>query len=104
MAYRLFPSYYEVLGIAQRASSQDIKRSYRRKALECHPDQDSSLGAKQRSMAINEAYQVLSDPIQRHQDDLLLKKMESGNQPLETTIDPDLFYQQQYESSIIIST
>jgi len=98
MAYRLFPSYYEVLGVAQRASSQDIKRSYRRKALECHPDQDSSLGAKQRFMAINEAYQVLSDPIQRHQYDLLLKKMESGNQPMESTIDPDLFYQQQYES------
>jgi DnaJ-class molecular chaperone len=56
--------YYDVLGIAKGASADEIKKAYRKQALEWHPDrhrQDKE-AAEKRFKEINEAYQVLSDP------------------------------------------
>lgn len=58
--------YYEVLGIQQTASEEEIKVAYRRRAKECHPDlnQDDK-AAEQRFKEVNEAYEVLSDENKR---------------------------------------
>ena len=54
--------YYDVLGIDRGASDEDIKRAFRKLALEYHPDRNKKAGAEDRFKEINEAYQILSDP------------------------------------------
>lgn len=55
--------YYEVLGIDKNASAEDIKKAYRKKAKECHPDlHPNDKGAEERFKELNEANEVLSDP------------------------------------------
>lgn len=54
--------YYEVLGVAKGASEADIKKAYRKLALEWHPDRNKSEGASDKFKQINEAFEVLSDP------------------------------------------
>lgn len=58
--------YYEVLGINKNATDDDIKRAYRRKAKECHPDlHPDDKEAEARFKELNEANEVLSDPQKR---------------------------------------
>jgi len=56
---------YEVLGVERTATPDDVKRAYRRLALEWHPDRNRAHGAVQRFQAIAEAYAILSDPNRR---------------------------------------
>lgn len=58
--------YYEVLGIDKNATDEDIKRAYRNKAKECHPDlHPNDKEAEARFKELNEANEVLSDPDKR---------------------------------------
>ncbi|KAL4753353.1 hypothetical protein BDW72DRAFT_31381 [Aspergillus terricola var. indicus] len=59
--------YYELLDVEQNASSQDIKKAYRKKALELHPDRNfGNVEAATNLFAeIQSAYEVLSDPHER---------------------------------------
>ena len=58
--------YYEVLGVAKNASDEEIKRAYRKKAKECHPDlHPDDKAAVERFKELNEANEVLSDPNKR---------------------------------------
>ena len=58
--------YYEVLGVDKNATEDDIKRAYRRKAKECHPDlHPDDKEAEARFKELNEANEVLSDPDKR---------------------------------------
>ena len=57
--------YYEVLGVAQAASADDIKKSYRRLAMKYHPDLNKEPGAEEKFKEITEAYEVLSDQQKR---------------------------------------
>jgi len=59
--------YYKTLGIAKTASAEEIKKAYRKLALEHHPDRGGTDDAKFKE--INEAYQVLSDPEKRQRYD-----------------------------------
>jgi len=60
--------YYEILGVKKDATTEDIKRAYRKLAHQHHPDKsDTDGGAKFKE--INEAYQVLSDEKKRAQYD-----------------------------------
>lgn len=55
--------YYQVLGIKPDASSNDLKKAYRRLAREHHPDRNpGNVQAEERFKEIQEAYGVLSDP------------------------------------------
>jgi DnaJ-class molecular chaperone len=57
--------YYDVLGVSRNASLEEIKKAYRKLALEWHPDRNKSPQAEERFKEINEAYEVLSDPEKR---------------------------------------
>src|SRR4029077_21007235 len=57
--------YYEVLGVARTASDDDIKKAYRRLALQYHPDRNQAPEATERFKEATEAYQVLSDAERR---------------------------------------
>lgn len=57
--------YYAVLGVSRDASQEEIKRAFRRKARETHPDVADDPGAEERFKLINEAYEVLSDEQKR---------------------------------------
>ena len=58
--------YYEVLGVAKGASADDIKKAYRKKALEFHPDRNpDDKSAEDKFKEAAEAYDVLSDADKR---------------------------------------
>jgi molecular chaperone DnaJ len=57
--------YYEVLGVSRDASSENIKKAFRKLAFQCHPDHNHEDGAEARFKEINEAYEVLADPEKR---------------------------------------
>jgi len=58
--------YYEILGVARKASDEEIKKAYRKAAVQYHPDRNAGdKKAEERFKEINEAYQILSDPNKR---------------------------------------
>jgi molecular chaperone DnaJ len=59
--------YYEVLGVAKGASADEIKKAFRRKAVELHPDKQGGDEAKFKE--VNEAYEVLKDSQKRQRYD-----------------------------------
>jgi DnaJ-class molecular chaperone len=54
--------YYDILGVKKEASKEEIKKAYRKLALEFHPDRNKSKDASEKFKEINEAYEILSDP------------------------------------------
>ncbi len=64
--------YYNILGIPSTASSEDIKRAYKKLAIVYHPDKNQGdIKAEEQFKLINEAYQTLSDPIKKNRYDFL---------------------------------
>lgn len=62
--------YYKILGVSKDASTEEIKKAYRRLALKYHPDRNpNNKEAEEKFKEINEAYAVLSDPEKRRQYD-----------------------------------
>lgn len=59
--------YYDVLGVAKGASDDEIKKAFRRKAVELHPDKEG--GDETKFKEVNEAYEVLKDQQKRQRYD-----------------------------------
>lgn len=57
--------YYDILGVSRNASQDEIKKAYRRLAMQYHPDRNKDPEAAEHFKEINEAYEVLSDPEKR---------------------------------------
>jgi len=67
-----YKDYYKTLGVDRNASEEDIKRAYRKLALQYHPDRNpGDSTAEEKFKEINEAYQVLSDSEKRSRYDQL---------------------------------
>jgi hypothetical protein len=61
--------YYQVLGVSQNASGSEIKSAYRKLVRRFHPDISKDSDADRKIKEINEAYDVLSDPVKKHMYD-----------------------------------
>lgn len=62
--------YYEVLGVEKTASVEEIKKAYRKKAIQYHPDKNpGDKQAEENFKEAAEAYDVLSDPQKRQRYD-----------------------------------
>lgn len=58
--------YYEVLGINRSATQDEVKKAYRKKAMQYHPDRNpDNKEAEEKFKEVNEAYEVISDPQKR---------------------------------------
>ena len=62
-------TYYDVLGVSESASQEDIKRSYRKLSLKYHPDKNHESKDTGKFQQISEAYETLSDEEKRKQYD-----------------------------------
>lgn len=61
--------YYEILGIPPTATDDEIRQAYRSLARRYHPDAGVGADTSKRFQAVQEAYEALSDPTQRHKYD-----------------------------------
>ena len=57
--------YYDILGVSKTATADELKKAYRKLALEWHPDRNKAANAHDKFKEINEAYAVLSDKSKR---------------------------------------
>ena len=59
-------NYYDILGVNQQASPDDLKKAYKKASMQHHPDRG---GDESKFKEINEAYSTLKDPQKRQQYD-----------------------------------
>lgn len=72
--------YYEVLGVSKSASSDEIKKAYRKVAMQYHPDRNpGDKAAEEKFKEAAEAYEILSDPDKKSQYDRYGHSGLSGN-------------------------
>lgn len=78
--------YYEVLGVSRSASPDEVKKAYRRLAMQYHPDRNQGdKAAEAKFKEVSEAYEVLSDAEKRHLYD------QYGHEGMKSTFGPDGF-------------
>lgn len=67
-----YKDYYKILGLERSASADDVRKAYRKLAMQYHPDRNpGNKQAEEKFKDINEAYQVLSDPQKKARYDQL---------------------------------
>lgn len=70
------PDHYEMLGVNRKASADEIRRAYRRLALNIHPDRSNAPDAAERFTRLTQAYEVLRDQDARRRYDEDLSRAE----------------------------
>jgi molecular chaperone DnaJ len=78
MARSMSQDYYEMLGVGRDASTEDIKKAYRRLARKLHPDVNPDAETQERFKEVTRAYEVLADPQKREMYDMGGDPMSSG--------------------------
>ena len=73
-------NYYDVLGVAKNASTNDIKKAYRKLVRKYHPDISTESDADERTSEINVAYETLKDADKRAEYDAMLANPFAGQQ------------------------
>jgi molecular chaperone DnaJ len=72
------PDYYELLGVDRNASTEEIKKAYRRAARKLHPDVNPDPHTHEQFKAVTAAYEVLSDPQKRELYDMGADPLTAG--------------------------
>jgi len=62
-------SYYELLGVSENATQDEIKKAYRKLARELHPDVNDNIKEQERFKEITNAYEIISDEKKRKEYD-----------------------------------
>jgi len=75
-----YKDYYKILGVANNASQDEIKRAYRKSARKYHPDVSKESNAEEKFKDVGEAYEVLKDPEKRTAYDQLGANWKSGQE------------------------
>lgn len=83
-------NYYQVLGIAVDSDFSTVKKSYYRRAKECHPDRhDNSRAKEEEFKLVVEAFDILSDPLKRSQFDRLISQTDTASNLLAVELQSD---------------
>lgn len=70
---------YEILGVPKTATTDEIKKAFRKLAIEFHPDKNKNSNAQDKFIEIYEAYEILSDETKRNTfDELYFGVAEKG--------------------------
>lgn len=77
--------YYEILKISRGATEIEIKRAYRKLAMEFHPDKNKSSNAHEIFVEIVTAYEILINPVKKAEYDNFLKRKTEYKKPKEET-------------------
>ncbi len=77
----MLADYYKILGVTRNATLHEIKKAFRAKAMEFHPDKNHRPDAHEVFVQINQAYEILSDPIKRNRYDYIYFRDESNGVP-----------------------
>lgn len=72
--------FYQILGVEKSASQEEIKKAYRKLALQYHPDKNKGKESEEKFKEINHAYEILSDSQKRQQYDQLGPSAFQGGQ------------------------
>lgn len=75
-----YKDYYDILGVGRNATADEIKRAYRKLAVQYHPDRNKDADAHEKFSGIGEAYEVLGDPEKRSKYDQLGASWKSGQE------------------------
>ena len=84
-----YKDYYKILGVSKNASSDQIKKEYRKLARKYHPDVNKDPDAEMKFKEVGEAYEVLKDPEKRKAYDQYGENWKAGKEQEQ--------YQQQYQ-------
>lgn len=75
-----YKDYYKIMGLDRKASSDDIKKAYRKLARKYHPDVSKEKNAEERFKEVGEAYEVLKDDKKRSAYDQLGENWKAGQE------------------------
>jgi len=82
--------YYQTIGLLPDSTAEEIKKAYRKLAMQYHPDRNrSNPESEEHLKEINEAYQILGDAEKRRRYDLLRRQRLNGHVFYERDIDDD---------------
>jgi curved DNA-binding protein CbpA len=90
--------YYELLGVSRDADQNEIKKAFRKKVIEVHPDTGDQISDSGREfISLQTAYQILADPSLRQQYD---ENLDDVNRWKENQILADPSLRQQYDENL----
>ena len=90
-------NYYEILEVSKDATSDEIRKAYKRLACEYHPDRNKSPDAEEKFKEISKAYKVLSEPESKSKYDQF---GEEGLEGFESNFNPSSFFQQFFSGNM----
>ena len=97
-----FINYYELLGLKQDATKEEIKKAYRNQAKKWHPDINKDINAPKISKQLNEAKEILLDDIKRKEYDEYLTQVTTNKyNNLKKKKTNNNSYKQEYTTRII---